>query len=111
MENSLLDFYHKNQHVFSSHEDPGVGVFLNLLSEKNFPLIPDTLDFDGDLEYYKCFTLTWFDHFFIQFPIISVISPPILLISLKNGPSVKFNTVSEMAEHLIENIFYYNCCQ
>jgi len=101
-----LKFYDKYQNVFSGRQDSGVGQLLHRLNEGSFPLLPSDLDYDEDSEYHKHFTLFWTGRFFIQIPFLGCTSP-VILVSTAGGPTVKFNTVTQMAEHLIENISFY----
>ncbi len=101
-----LKFYDDNRDVFSGHQDSGVGQLLTRLNEGSFPLLPDCLEYDDGMEYYKYFTLCWTGRFFIQIPFYGD-TASVTLTSTSGGPSVKFNTVIQMAEHLIDNIFFY----
>ena len=100
-------FYNEYQNVFSEHRrDSGVGKLLHLLNQSSFPLLPSDLDYDDISEYHKHFTLFWTGRFFIQFPFHCSTSL-ITLVSTTGGPFIKFKTVEEMADHLIDNILFY----
>ena len=92
---------------FSKYPDPGVGFLFWKLYEGDFPILPDELDCK-DFYKYKYFTLSWSDRFFVQIPFKYQKDPsPVSLVSTKGGPMIKFDDVIKLAEHLNENIWFY----
>lgn len=97
-------FYQKHKIILTKHES-GVARLLYRLDQAKFPLLPDVLEYE-EMPHSKFFELSWISRFFIHIPIDGDISP-ISLTLTSGGLLINFDTIDQMANHLIENVLYY----